>query len=301
MNSMPNRLRVVVRFIRIFTALILCAALGAMIHLRLMTPVNAMSTVAVVETAAITRVRAQAAQYTQAMNTIVSLSTTPVRTSTDVTRTVDQIKRLDAPLSSGLPKKLIVIGLDNATFKQAIEREAARLGPKIFYDRVLSNPKILLNFRGSSEISQAINRQVLGDGAKLKKTSAFLSQAAALRGRAQNNFRENRNVVRAEVIHANHASMVVPQGGVGEGLIITALIGAAVLLIGSYAAILSKGHEVPPATEDNPNPVSPVAKCIDEAILRRDRCLARSDFWGDLACAAIYLADRADCLFLPQA
>ena len=293
---MLRKLRVVARFIRIFTALILCAGLGMVAHLRLVTPVSAMSPVPVVESTAITRVRSQAAQYTQAMNTIVSLGTTPVRTATDVTRTVAQIKKLDAPLATGFSKRLTVIALDNPTFKQAIQQETAKLGPKIFYDRVLSNPKILLNFRGSSEISQAINRQVQGDVAKLKKTSAYLNQAAALRGRAQ-----NRTATKSELIHSNHASMVVPQGGVGEALIIAALVGAAVLLIGSYAAILSKGHEVPPATEDNPNPISPVAKCIDEAIARRDRCLDRSDFWGDLACAAIYLADRADCLFLPQA
>jgi len=300
--------RYLFRTIEVLTASCLAMSIAALAPVKLLTPVSASNAMVVDYTMAITNVRSQAAKYIQAMSVVSSLGTTPVRTATDAAKTVTTITSLDSILKAGFTKRLTQIALDSRTFKQAIEIETARLGPRIFYDRMTSNPKILLNLKGAPEIAQEITRQVQIDAANLKKTSAYLRQAAVMRGRAQNNWASPQPIfLNAGYIGRDFSGSIepvpvpTPQGGVGEGLILAAIVGAAVLLIGSYAAILSKGHEVPPATEDNPNPVSPVAKCIDEAIQRRDQCLDKSDVWGDLACAAIYLADRADCLFLPQA
>lgn len=301
-----SNFRFLIRTTKIVTAACLAVSIAAVAHVRLLTTVNASPALAIDYSTAINNVRIEAAKYSQAMSVISSLGSTPIRTATEAAKTVSTIRSLDSTLKNGFAKRHTQIALDNPTFKKAIEIETAKLGPKVFYDRVTSNPKLLLNFKGAAEIAQAINAQVQSDAARLKKTSSYLRQAAALRGAAQHHavssqltFSNTRYVGRdsSEPIEP----MPVFQGGVAEGVIAVALISAAVLLIGSYAAILSKGHEVPPPTEDNPTPVSPVAKCIDEAIQRRERCLARSDVWGDLVCAAIYLADRADCLFLPQA
>lgn len=297
--------RFFIRATKIATALCLAMSIAALTNIRLLTSASASATVATDYNTAITSVRIQAAKYTQAMSVISGLGTTPVRTSADAAKTVTTIKNLDSILKAGFPKRLTQIALDNRTFKQAIEIETAKLGPKVFYDRVTSNPRLVLNVKGAPEVSQQITRQVQIDAANLKKTSAYLRQAAVMRGRAHSGGSPDVPFLNASYIAEDPGEFIdpspMPQGGVGEALIIAAIVSAAVLLIGSYAAILSKGHEVPPATDENPNPVSPVARCIDEAIERRDRCLEKSDVWGDLMCAAIYLADRADCLFLPQA
>jgi hypothetical protein len=269
---------------------------GLLANFPLVTLATANPGTSLAESAEITRVRSQAAQYTQAMSEIASIGTTSIKTKDAAERVVDSIRKTDAMLVEGLPKRLTVIALDNRTFKLAIEQETAKFGPKVFRERVTANPQVLFSIRGAAEIKSAIARQLQTDAATLKQTAAYLKRVAQ-ENRQTNN---HSNYVRPEPA-VEFDPYMSPQGGVGETLIVAALVGAAVLLIGSYAAILAKGHEVPPATEQNPNPVSPVAKCLDEAIARREHCLSTSDAWGDLLCIASYLVDRADCILLPQA
>ncbi len=246
-----------------------------------------------------------AAQYAQAMREINVITTMPLSTRQDVQRAVDILKKNDPLIRVGIYKRMALVAMSNATLKQSVESQAARLGAKVLLARVLRDRRSVWNFEGSQAAADSIRRQLRADadimsraGKRLKEAITKLNRTATVPERLASSLNLD-----AEDFHHSHQppeAPIPPQGW--EEVIIGALVVAVVAIITAWGIAKSQDFQEPQNPAPGVETRSDFKVCIDRAYERRETCLKENDgkFWEQSGCWAVYSIDMSLCILLPQ-
>lgn len=267
---------------------------------------------AVADTPEMSRIKTGAAAFS---NAIRQLSNLPLSTERDIRQAIEVLKKNDAILRSNYFSRMVQIALDNSTFRRSIESRLAKTSAKELSQQFQRDKEMVQDFPGARQAEQKIREQIRSDAAVLERIGKRLqdvsrNKRAGLRERplapavmfAKASFLPERS----NFTDANPASPGEPAAFACEAVCL-ALIAAAVLLIGAYAA--AKGEDLldkprnPPGDITSPRDNrSDFKVCIDRSYERREACLkgCDKDFWCESGCWGVYTLDMSACVLLPQ-
>jgi hypothetical protein len=327
---MNNKFQTIFRSMRVFTAVALCVGFGL---LQPSAPLATLAAQAPPPNrqAIFTKFKSQenkfiaeAAAWDNAVRGFASVENMPMKTPADVQKVLAVLERSSAGFK-GLHGKTVVLAMNTGAFKTGVEAEAERVTAKGLQLKIRQSPRDVSRLRGFDDAKSAIRRQLQSDSAVLARVSKKLEEASRLRGAlpsAPSTESHRLRVARASyhslakaisspasVMQASFSSLNTAMSrlpveapvepGVGEPAAVqtgveAALIAAAILLIGAFAA--RKVIDIEPPDDGGP---SPFAACMNAAESKRDRCLRRGDFFADIQCWAVFGVDTSRCILLP--